>query len=86
MQNQLENNFGTLTKKKKKLYDITEILNAGKSELDSLFKNSEIKLEKLTVIEAERQAALENLRTLTSLLQTKRLRDKVKAGNKYFTL
>lgn len=86
MQNQLENNFGTLTKKKKKSYDITEILNAGKSELDSLFKNSEIKLEKLTVIEAERQAALENLRTLTSLLQTKRLRDKVKAGNKYFTL
>ena len=86
MQNQIENNFGTLTKKKKKLYDITEILNAGKSELDSLFKNSELKLEKLTVIEAERQAALENLRTLTSLLQTKRLRDKVKAGNKYFTL
>ena len=86
MQNQLISNFGTLTKKKKKLYDITEILNAGKSELDSLFKNSELKLEKLTVIEAERQAALENLRTLTSILQTKRLRDKVKAINKYFTL
>ena len=86
MPNQLISNFGTLTKKKKKLYDITEILNAGKSELDSLFKNSELKLEKLTVIEAERQAALENLRTLTSILQTKRLRDKVKARNKYFTL
>ncbi|MBQ4077991.1 hypothetical protein IJD15_02285 [bacterium] len=86
MQNQIENNFGTLTKKKKKLYDITEILSSEKKVLDSLFKNSELKLEKLTVIEAERQAALENLRTLTSLLQTKRLRDKVKAGNKYFTL
>ena len=86
MQNQIENNFGTLTKKKNKLYDITEILSSEKKVLDSLFKNSELKLEKLTVIEAERQAALENLRTLTSLLQTKRLRDKVKAGNKYFTL
>ena len=86
MQNQIENNLGTLTKKKKKLYDITEILSSEKKVLDSLFKNSELKLEKLTVIEAERQAALENLRTLTSLLQTKRLRDKVKAGNKYFTL
>ena len=86
MQNKIESTFGTLTKKKKKLHDITEILNAEKNVLDSLFRNSEIKLEKLTVIEAERQAALENLRTLTSLLQTKRLRSKVKAGNKYFTL
>lgn len=87
MQNQiLNNNFGNLTKKKRKKYDIKEILDTESKLLDKLFVNSNMKLEKLTVIEAERRAALENLRTLTSLLQTKRLREKAKAANKYFTL
>ena len=44
MQNQIENNFGTLTKKKKKLYDITEILSSEKKVLDSLFKNTFIEV------------------------------------------
>lgn len=84
MQNQLD--FGNLTLKQKKLYDISQILRKDDIEIDILFNNSINKLEELTVIEAERKAALENLRVLTSMLQTKRLRDKVKSCNKYFTL
>ncbi len=86
MNNQISSDFGDLTLKQKKLYDITEILKKDDINLDILFQNSLKKLEGLTVIEAERQAAIENLRTLTTRLQTKRLRDKVKENNKYFTL
>lgn len=86
MQNQAYSEFGNLTLKQKKLYDIGEILNKQDRDLDILFQNSMDKLEKLTVIDAERTAALENLRTLTTILQTKRLRSKVKSSNKYFTL
>ena len=86
MQNQTKANFGILTNKKQKTYDITEILKKDSIVLDVLFENSTKQLEKLTVIEAERQAALENLRILTKTLQTKRLRNKVKSSNKYFTL
>lgn len=78
--------FGNLTLKQKKIYDITEILKKDNITLDTLFQNSIDKLETLTVIQAERQAALDNLRTLTSLLQTKRLREKVKSKSNYFTL
>ena len=86
MQNQAYSEFGNLTLKQKKLYDIGEILNKQDRDLDILFQNSMDKLEKLTVIDAERTSALENLRTLTTILQTKRLRSKVKSSNKYFTL
>jgi hypothetical protein len=86
MQNQAYSEFGNLTLKQKKLYDIGKILNKQDRDLDILFQNSMDKLEKLTVIDAERTAALENLRTLTTILQTKRLRSKVKSSNKYFTL
>ena len=86
MQNQAYSEFGNLTLKQKKLYDIGEILNKQDRDLDILFQNSMDKLEKLTVIDAERTAALENLRTLTTILQTKRLRSKIKSSNKYFTL
>lgn len=86
MQNQAYSEFGNLTLKQKKLYDIGEILNKQDRDLDILFQNSMDKLEKLTVIDAERTAALENLRTLTTILQTKRLRSKIKSNNKYFTL
>ena len=86
MKNQVKTNFGHLTNKKQKFYDITEILKKDSIVLDVLFQNSTQQLEKLTVIEAERQAAIENLRTLTTRLQTKRLRNKVKENNKYFTL
>ena len=86
MQNQTNSDFGNLTLKQKKLYDISEILKKDDVDIDILFKNSLQKLEDMTVIEAERQAAIENLRTLTTKLQTKRLRNKVKENNKYFTL
>ena len=86
MKNQVKTNFGHLTNKKQKFYDITEILKKDSIVLDILFQNSTQQLEKLTVIEAERQYALENLRSLTTVLQTKRLRTKVKSTNKYFTL
>jgi hypothetical protein len=76
---------GLLTNNKQ-LYDVKEILNKDKKELDYLFKNSYENLEKLTVIEAERQLALENLRKLTIELQTKSLRYKTKSACKYFTL
>lgn len=84
MQNQT--NFGYLTLKQKKLYDICQILKKDDFEIDVLFGNSLSKLEEMTVIEAERKAALDNLRVLTSILQTKRLRNKAKSCNKYFTL
>lgn len=86
MQNQTNSDFGNLTLKQKKLYDISEILKKDDVDIDILFQNSLKKLEDMTVIEAERQAAIENLRTLTTRLQTKRLRNKVKENNKYFTL
>lgn len=79
-------NFGNLTLKRKKLYNLQEILKKDDFEIDVLFSNSMNKLEEMTVIEAERKEALENLRILTSILQTKRLRNKAKSCNKYFTL
>ncbi len=79
--------FGTLTKSnKEEKYDIRKILNKDNMQLDYLFKNSLDNLEKLTVIQAERQIALENLRNLTTQLQTKRLRYNAKSACKYFTL
>ena len=61
--------FGSLTLKQKKINDIKEILKNDSIDLDYLFKDSLKKLDGLSVIEAERQMALENLRTLTTLLQ-----------------
>ena len=55
-------------------------------ELNYLFKNSNKTLEAMTVVDAERRIALENLRKLTDELQTKRLRYNAKAFCKYFTL
>ena len=86
MTKELYSNFGKLTLKQKKLNDITSILASEDKELDILFQNHLHKLEKLTVIEAERKAALEKLRTLTVQLQTKRLRKNAKSSCKYFTL
>ena len=63
--------FGSLTLKQKKISDIKEILNNDSIDLDYLFKDSLKKLDGLSVIEVERQMALENLRTLTALLQKK---------------
>ena len=76
--------FGNLTQKTK--YDIKRVLNEDTMHIDYLFKDSTGRLEQLSVVQAERQIALENLRTLTKELQTKRLRYNAKNSCKYFTL
>ena len=78
--------FCNLTKKNKKNYNIKRILDKDSMEINYLFENSKKTLEEMTVIEAERKIALENLRKLTSELQTKRLRYNSKSFCKYFTL
>lgn len=78
--------FCNLTTKNKKDYNIKRILDKDSLEINYLFENSKKTLEKMTVIEAERRIALENLRKLTSELQTKRLRYNSKSFCKYFTL
>lgn len=78
--------FCNLTTKNKKDYNIKRILNKDSMEINYLFENSKKTLEEMTVIEAERRIALENLRKLTSELQTKRLRYNSKSFCKYFTL
>lgn len=75
--------FGKLTEKQN---NIIRVLNKDTMQIDYLFKNSQSGLEKMSVIHAERQIALENLRKLTNELQTKRLRYKTKSSCKYFTL
>ena len=79
-------NFGNLTVKQNKLDFINNIMKNQDAALDALFCNHLKTLEKLTVIQAEREAALNNLRALTTQLQIKRLRTNVKSKNKYFTL
>ncbi len=78
--------FCNLTTKNKKNYNIKRILDKDSMEINYLFENSQKTLEEMTVIEAERRIALENLRKLTSELQTKRLRYNSKSFCKYFTL
>lgn len=77
--------FGELITKYKKS-DIQNISSYDCDDLDMLFYNIPSALQKMTVIEAERRFALENLRTLTSLLQTKRLHLNIKKSMKYFSL
>lgn len=78
--------FGTLITKNKRKYDIKEILKNDTLNLEYLFQNSYNNMKEFEVIEAERKLALENLRKLTTELQTKRLRHKAKSSCKYFTL
>ena len=73
--------FGNLT-----LSVLSKDMTKGEYYLDYLFKNSNKMLSKMTVIESERQIAYENLKKLTSQLQTKRLRYNAKAACDYFTL
>ena len=82
----MTNQFGTLTRKKQTKQDIKSILNEDTIEIEYLFGDAKSKLEKLTVIEAERKIALDNLRKLTKELQTMRLHYNEKDELKYFTL
>ncbi len=78
--------FGNLVSKKNENMDVRIILNRNTKELEYLFRNTNNEIEKLNITEAERRIALENLRTMTALLQTRRLRNKIKSSSKYFTL
>lgn len=60
-------------------------INQNTNELEYLFKNSRNKLEGMTVIEAERRIALENLRKLTQELQDKRLQYDSEQKFNFFT-
>lgn len=86
MENLKQKNFGKLTSTPYNRTDIGLLLTTNKPELDYLYKNSNNHLKQFNIIETERQMALEQLRSLTSLLQTRRLREKVKSSSKYFTL
>ena len=77
--------FGTLTKKKDSKYNIKHIVNKDSMELDYLFSNIHGQLEKMTVISAERQIALDNLRMLTQELQSKHLNYNSNEKLSYFT-
>ena len=78
--------FGTLIRKNEEKNNIKRILNQDNMELEFLFNNVYGQLEKMTVISAERQLALENLRALTQQLQDKRLEYNSKEKSKYFTV
>lgn len=78
--------FCNLTVKNKRKYDIKRTLDKDSMEINYLFQNSNKILETMTVIDAERRIALENLRKLTEELQTNRLRYNAKSFCKYFTL
>lgn len=78
--------FGNLVSKKNENMDVRIILNRNTKELEYLFRNTNNEIEKLNITEAERRIALENLRTMTALLQARRLRNKIKSSSKYFTL
>lgn len=78
--------FGNLVSKKNENMDVRIILNRNTKELEYLFRNTNNEIEKLNIAEAERRIALENLRTMTALLQARRLRNKIKSSSKYFTL
>lgn len=85
MQRKSNKEFGELSRLRK-LYNIREILNEKNEDLDYLFDKSLKHLENFQVIESERQMALEHLRVLTTQLQTRRLRNRIKSSCKYFTL
>lgn len=85
MKNYNNETFGSLTLKQKKLYEIKSILKNDNIDLDNLFKNSLNKLDSLSVIEAERKMALENLRNLTSQLRERSLNAKDNQDNEYFS-
>ncbi len=77
--------FGTTANSRNSGINIKTIINKNTKELEYLFCNSRNKLEKLTVIEAERQLALENLRKLVAQLQEGRAYIKNQSDFKYFT-
>ncbi len=77
-------NFGTLTKKEQN--NIKPILNKDTLAIDYLFRNSQDKLEKMTVIAAEREIALNNLRNLTQELKNQRLAYSSDPKFRYFTV
>ena len=78
--------FGTLIKRNEEKKNIKHILNQENLEIEYLFNNVYGQLEKMTVISAERQIALENLRALTKELQSRRLEYNSDDKFKYFSV
>lgn len=78
--------FGSLITSNKQKYNIKDILKKDSQSIEYLFQNHHKNLAKFEVIEIERKIALDNLRKLTTELQTNRLRYKAKSYCKYFTL
>lgn len=76
--------FGNLTLANH-LTDFENYVENNNDELDYIFKNYGHHLENLTVIEAERRIALENLRLLTKRMQSNRIKQNASAFCKYFT-
>ncbi|MBQ9246747.1 hypothetical protein IJ182_10825 [bacterium] len=77
--------FGTLTKKNKQIYNIKTLLNQDTLEIEYLFGNAKKQLERMTVIEAERQIALDNLHEMAQELKSRRLQYNQNAKLNYFT-
>lgn len=79
-------NFVNINENMNEYFDVTEILKRDNLEIDYLFEEHEKSLRNFNIMEAERNMAMDNLRKLTTLLQTRRLRYKAREACKYFTL
>ena len=88
MQEQTITKFGELTLKNKQKYkyDLRKIMHEDEYSIKRLFKNTNAVRANFQVFEAEREKALQKLRSLTSELQTKRLRINAHDFCDYFTL
>ena len=71
--------FGSLTQKQKDFQSVDSSLNI-------LFKNYKNKSRKFNIQKSDSEIAMANLRKLTVILQTKRLREKTKSYCKSFNL
>lgn len=76
--------FGNLTLANH-MADFENHTNNHDMELDYIFQNYGHHLENLTVIEAERRIALENLRSLTKRMQSNRIKQNAESFCKYFS-
>ena len=76
----------TLSSKKKYEYDVHEILHGDEKSISRLFIHKNVTPAEFKVIEQERELALKKLRTLTSELQTGRVKIKLHELCDYFIL
>ncbi len=79
-------NFVNTAENQQEYYDVNEILKRDNLEIDYLFEEYAKNLRDFNIMTEERNMAMDNLRKLTALLQTRRLRYKARSVCKYFTL